>query len=946
MGTIGGEELVDWDKRQGIGNGTEEKILVFVRLRPLSEKEIVRNEAADWECINATTILYRNSLKERSGLPPAYTFDRVFRGDCSTREVYLEGIKDVALSTVTGINSTIFAYGQTSSGKTYTMNGITQYTVADIYSYTQKHEERAFVLKFSAIEIYNEVVRDLLSTDNTPLRLLEDAERETVIEKLNEETLRDWSHLKELLSICEAKRQIGETSLNETSSRSHQILRLTIESSARESLGKDKSTNLAATVNFVDLAGSERASQALSAGQRLKEGCHINRSLLTLGTVIRKLSKGRHGHVNYRDSKLTRILQPALGGNARTAIICTLSPTRSHDEQSRNTLLFASCAKEVTTNAQVNVVLSDKALVKHLQKEVARLESELRTPGPACDHIALLRKKDMQIEKLEKEVRVLTKQRELAQSRVEDLLQVVGNDKTLWEMDTITCRPEWKEEKTYKDECSVTSMSCGTDCATNLNRIRSYNGDIRSDGTSDVLLSEDGEYHSSSDGPSDPSQGRAELLVGTVKDSDDIFKEVRCIEMDQYGHDKTYESFGLSNNKNEEIMSMLLESGNREAADQEPLSALPSVVENGSSDGTLEQKFEKVQRTISSLDSSYPDELSPRASFINMPSSGTLKLTRSQRKLMSGLSHSEMADKSESTPPSGLEKSFPGRPEGFQTKHLELLTFIYGAHGVRLSRNDSQFSSGRSSIEEVKAQNITHGEENIPTLGSFLAGLQDMAELQYENQFHDQVQEIELKSRENVKDPMHDSLGAPSDWPLKFERLQRSIIELWNTCIVPLVHRTYFFLLFKGDSIDSIYMEVEHRRLSFLKETFSMGNLTAQDGHTLTLALSNSTKALRREREMLRRLMYKRYTRHERCRIYQKWGIKTNSKQRRLQLVHRLWSDTKDMDHIRKSAAVVAKLIGFSEQGQGLKEMFGLTYIPPGTSPRSFSWKKSMKSLL
>lgn len=109
---------------------------------------------------------------------------------------------------------------------------------------------------------------------------------------------------------------------------------------------------------------------------------------------------GRHGHVNYRDSKLTRILQPALGGNARTAIVCTLSPVQSHTEQSRNTLLFASCAKEVTTNAQANVVMSDKALVKHLQKELARLESEIKTPITTCDHVALLRKKDQQIEKV------------------------------------------------------------------------------------------------------------------------------------------------------------------------------------------------------------------------------------------------------------------------------------------------------------------------------------------------------------------------------------------------------------------------------------------------------------------------------------------------------------------------------------------------------------------
>ncbi|KAK4477147.1 hypothetical protein RD792_016360 [Penstemon davidsonii] len=185
MGAIGAEELVNWEKSQGMGSGREEKILVLVRLRPLGEKEIVRNEVADWECINSTTILYRNSLQERSGLPTAYSFDRVFRGDCPTREVYDEGTKDIALSVVGGINCDM--------------------------------KKEHFVLKFSAMEIYNEVVRDLLSTDNTPLRLLDDPE------------------------------------------------------------------------NFVDLAGSERASQALSVGQRLKEGCHINRSLLTLGTVIRKL---------------------------------------------------------------------------------------------------------------------------------------------------------------------------------------------------------------------------------------------------------------------------------------------------------------------------------------------------------------------------------------------------------------------------------------------------------------------------------------------------------------------------------------------------------------------------------------------------------------------------------------------------------------------------------
>ncbi|KAF5956821.1 hypothetical protein HYC85_004046 [Camellia sinensis] len=325
-----------------------------------------------------------------------------------------------------GINfSYCFGYGQTSSGKTFTMTGITEYAIADIYDYIEKHNEREFLLKFSAMEIYNESVRDLLSTDSSPLRLLDDPKRGTVTEKLTEEPLRDWNNVMELLSICEAQRQIGETALNETSSKSHQIIRLTIESSAWQFSVKDYLSTLTAAVNFVDLAGSERASQSLSVGTRLKEGCHINRSLLTLGTVICKLSKGRNEHVPFRDSKLTRILQSSLGGNARTAIIRTMSPARSHVEQSRNTLLFARCAKEVTTNTQVNVVISDKALVKHLQRQLARLESELRSQGPTfvASHYLAFRLKS-----LEKEMIDLTVQRDLAQCQVQDLLQLVGDE--------------------------------------------------------------------------------------------------------------------------------------------------------------------------------------------------------------------------------------------------------------------------------------------------------------------------------------------------------------------------------------------------------------------------------------------------------------------------------------------------------------------------------------
>ncbi|KAK2978289.1 hypothetical protein RJ640_017140, partial [Escallonia rubra] len=913
MGAIGEEDLIKWEKMQGGGTAREEKILVLVRLRPLSEKEIARNEVSDWECINNTSILFRNSLQERSMFPTAYTFDRVFGGDCSTREVYEAGAKEIALSVV---SASIFAYGQTSSGKTYTMVGITEYTVADIYEYIQRHEERAFVLKFSAIEIYNEAVRDLLSTDNMPLRLLDDPEKGTIVEKLTEETLRDWNHLKELLSVCEAQRKTGETSLNETSSRSHQILRLTIESSAREFLGKDKSTTLAASVNFVDLAGSERASQSLSVGQRLKEGCHINRSLLTLSTVIRKLSKGRNGHVNYRDSKLTRILQPSLGGNARTGIICTLSPARSHVEQSRNTLLFASCAKEVTTNAQVNVVMSDKALVKQLQKELARLESELRAPGPTstCDYAALLRKKDLQIEKLGKEVKELTKQLDLAQSRVEELLQVVRDDKASRQRDG-------PKGKTWEDDRSVSESSDAADSHSSVRNngrnAEPYGRRQKNDEDSSIL-----------GGSSSMLSKRSRLVrynegfaLDAGEDSDDVCKEVRCIEMDESSNSRTAEPLVMLNGENEGGISASTVSASGEVADQGLVLTLPrgvSHIQNNSTFWPLQQNIQHVQTTIDSLISPYADEQSPWSVATDVSSFRSLRLTRShscRAHLMIDSSSPgfEMLEQSEKTPPNGFEKHFTGRPEGFQRKFPSL---NYGPN-INLSRNGSQSSIGSAYIEEQNGQN----------------GLKEM-KLQYEKQLHShQVEETELADRcgKNVKDvgldPMYDSSGTPPNWSLEFERQQLLILGLWQICNVSLVHRTYFFLLFKGDPTDSIYMEVEVRRLSFLKETFLTGNSAVEVGRILTMA--SSMKALRRERETLSRLMYKRFTHQERNRFYEKWGISLNSKRRRLQLVQRLWSDTEDMNHVKESAAIVAKLIRFSEQGQAVKETFGLSFTPP-----------------
>ncbi|KAK3141935.1 hypothetical protein QOZ80_4BG0340090 [Eleusine coracana subsp. coracana] len=938
MGAIGGDGPVYWDKVDGAetanggggGAGKLEKILVSVRLRPLSDKEIARGDPAEWECINDTTIISRSAYPDRPTAPTAYSFDRVFHSDCNTKEVYEDGAKAVALSVVSGINSSIFAYGQTSSGKTYTMTGITEYTVTDIYDYIAKHEERAFVLKFSAIEIYNEVVRDLLSSENTSLRLWDDAEKGTYVENLTEVILRNSEHLKELISVCETQRRTGETYLNENSSRSHQILKLTIESSAREFLGKDKSTTLVACVNFVDLAGSERASQALSAGTRLKEGCHINRSLLTLGTVIRKLSKVRNGHIPYRDSKLTRILQPSLGGNARTAIICTMCPARSHMEQSRNTLLFASCAKEVVTNAQVNVVMSDKALVKQLQKELARLESELRCPASYSNLEALVKEKDSQIRRMEKEIKELKLQRDLAQSRLQDLLQVVGDNHASKRPMASARNFSFDVPQPYEDELSTTESS---EVVNNGQSVRFQGrGTIqrghRQNSENNLEFPTTTSYSVSSPPFSGmpPTNSRDDASQISNEDSEDLCKEVRCIEANETKGNECLDTSAVgSNSIQDSNVGSIVHANNV---------SNPSVNsrQHDVSPITLEQHLENVRKPFANL----VKDLG--SSTRNSSSSKVIGRSRSCRSLM-GSTLFEDLEKDDCTPPSRRFMDFPGRPERCQR------ALNYDAESETLSRAGSMLSEITTTRDGgVKANGSVAGDTEYTGIGEFVAELKEMAQVQYQKQRGDQGENGDL-TEGTVKsvglDPIMDALQSPSRWPLEFEKKQQEIIDLWHACNVSLVHRTYFFLLFKGDPADAIYMEVELRRLSFLKDTYSNGrmgsNVVAGSPNT---SLISSAKKLLREREMLCRQMQKRLTIQERESMYTKWGVALTSKRRRLQVARRLWTETKDLEHVRESASLVARLIGLLEPGKALREMFGLSFAPQQFTRRSHnSWR-------
>ncbi|XP_004509341.1 kinesin-like protein KIN-7G isoform X2 [Cicer arietinum] len=960
MDSNSGEEAM-----QG-STGSEERIVVSVRVRPLNDKELAKNDLSEWECIDDTTIMYRSNLSasERSLYPTTYTFDRVFRADCPTRQVYEAAAKEVALCVLDGINSSIFAYGQTSSGKTYTMSGITGYAVADIFNYIEKHKEREFVLKFSAMEIYNESVRDLLSTDSTPLRLLDDPEKGTVVEKLTEETMRDWNHFIELISFCETQRQIGETSLNEASSRSHQILRLTIESSAREFFGNDKLSSLAASVNFIDLAGSERASQTNSAGARLKEGCHINRSLLTLGTVIRKLSKGRNGHIPFRDSKLTRILQSSIGGNARTAIICTMSPARSYVEQTRNTLLFACCAKEVATNAKVNVVMSDKLLVKQLQRELARLEGELRNSGSTLrksDSAALLREKDLQIEMLKKEIMDLAFQRDLAHSQIKDMLQVGGDD--MFSSDFESLDPQYpklrvRSSMDFENQTTEPNLLAFD----GLESVRSFDASQYSDGLS--VSSEENYFQLPDLEKSLPIrksfQGLSVVSYNDVtSDSDknivqeqlddkvcESCKEVRCIEPEDPITNTHTHSNSIDMSPNKDMNS------NASSPGANTIVSGLTKVDNIDKENKDLSSFElKENKELNRLDQGFfllsSEKISPLLVEKNASRSRTLKLTRSRSckpSLMKD-SSSDWFDHDEiiqNTLPIGSQKDYIGRLEDFQKK-----TYIlkYNPNAERLSWAGYGICE-RCSTADI--QNVKSSFELEIGDDSDLSPVRkEKKELGRSNLLeNNEVPDTGVKSTVSAKkfknvgfNTLQSGEEKHLDWSSEFKQLQKEIIELWHSCNVSLVHRTYFFLLFKGDPSDSIYMEVELRRLSYLKE-----NQILEDGRTLTP--ESSKRYLRRERQMLSKQMQRKLSKSDRENMYLKWGIRMSSKHRRLQLAHHLWSETEDINHIRESATIVAKLVGSVEPDQAFKEMFGLNFAPRRRRKKSFGWTSSMKHIL
>ena len=293
-----------------------------------------------------------------------------------------------------GFNCTIFAYGQTGTGKTYTMSGdITDvlpipesagivprvlHRLFDRLSDDEQNKAENSV-KVSFIELYNEELKDLLSGDDTTkLKIYDEANKQgrttTQVQGMEETHIKTASKGIELLRNGSHKRQVAATKCNDLSSRSHTVFTVTVYMKRQSDSGEDYVS--AGKLNLVDLAGSENIQRSGAENKRAAEAGLINKSLLTLGRVINALVD-KNSHIPYRESKLTRLLQDSLGGRTKTCIIATLSPAKSNLEETISTLDYAFRAKNIRNKPQMNQTMSKKTLLKEFTAEIEKLKSEL-----------------------------------------------------------------------------------------------------------------------------------------------------------------------------------------------------------------------------------------------------------------------------------------------------------------------------------------------------------------------------------------------------------------------------------------------------------------------------------------------------------------------------------------------------------------------------------------
>ncbi|XP_065257169.1 kinesin-like protein KIF3C [Emys orbicularis] len=368
---------------------TSEALKVVARCRPMNRKE----EGAGYERIlemdvKLGQVTLRNPKAAPGELAKTFTFDAVYDASSKQADLYDETVRPLIDSVLQGFNGTIFAYGQTGTGKTYTMQGawtdsekrgIVPNSFEHIFTHISRSQNQQYLVRASYLEIYQEEIRDLLAKDQSKkLELKENPETGVYIKDLSSFVTKNVKEIEHVMNLGNQTRSVGSTNMNEYSSRSHAIFVITVECSETGLDGEDHIR--VGKLNLVDLAGSERQSKMGGPGERPKEASKINLSLSALGNVISALVDGKSTHIPYRDSKLTRLLQDSLGGNAKTIMVATLGPASHSYEESLSTLRFANRAKNIKNKPRVNEDPKD-TLLREFQEEIIRLKAQLEKRG-------------------------------------------------------------------------------------------------------------------------------------------------------------------------------------------------------------------------------------------------------------------------------------------------------------------------------------------------------------------------------------------------------------------------------------------------------------------------------------------------------------------------------------------------------------------------------------
>ena len=371
-------------------------VKVYCRIRPENEQEISSGLGTCLNPKSPTSVqIIVDNLNINSGLKENYnekttqefTYDKIYPIETTQKTIFEQVAKPLILSAFEGINGTLFCYGQTASGKTYTMEGISSDNdlcgiiprmmnlVFEIINSGSSDIE--FSVKCQYYQIYNEKIQDLIDTTKTDLAIREDKNKGIWVGECTEKYVESEQEMIDFFNTGSNNRIVSSTKMNAISSRSHSLFSVTIYQ--RNVITESSKTG---KLYFVDLAGSEKMSKAgVEGNTMLKEAQNINKSIMTLGMVINALTKGAK-HIPYRDSKLTRVLQESLGGNSLTYLIINCSPNMLNQAETLSTLRFGQRAKLIKNKVVANTQQSVKELMmklKQAEEKIKNLEKILGT---------------------------------------------------------------------------------------------------------------------------------------------------------------------------------------------------------------------------------------------------------------------------------------------------------------------------------------------------------------------------------------------------------------------------------------------------------------------------------------------------------------------------------------------------------------------------------------